>query len=101
MYYPRFFLHTVLVVLLTAKVIYINEEDGAYTRAMNRTWKYFFFPDEEDFSAPQSLLYGVNDATESVKKVLYSYTNLNNLSTAQFKYGQGSQSDCKSEIMPA
>lgn len=92
----KMLLHLLLVILVTSKVIIFTYTDSTYTRSMQRSWRYFFFPKTASFTSDNAQLYTVNYTIAHFYQTLNTFHTLNNISTTDFTYRQGDSYDCTS-----
>jgi hypothetical protein len=92
----RLILHSIVLIFLTTKVVYLDVYYGDYVRSMSRSWQYFFYPQSIDFNEVYSVVYTVDDTIESIYKVFNTFVNLNSISTAELSYGGSDGIECNS-----
>lgn len=104
----KMLLHLLLVILVTSKVTFFSQRvllvqvviftytDSTYTRSMQRSWRYFFFPKTVSFTSDNAQLYTVNYTIGHFYQTLNTFHALNNISTTDFTYRQGDSYDCTS-----
>lgn len=102
--YLRAFLHVIILVLITTKVIDWNVENAAYSRSCRQSFQQLFVGDSLPlYASPTSdhtQFYTFTEATKAVERVLYVYNHIADLSTARFLYGKGEQSSAACSEAP-
>jgi len=88
-------LHTILLLLVSMKIVVFNVEDSSYTRSMNRNWRYYFNPYGWSDSHNNVQLFTVNDTVRALNGMLSTYGQLSNISMADFSYRHSAGGYCQ------
>ena len=88
--YLRVFLHTVILVLITLKVLDWNISNASYSRSCRQTFEQLFLGNILPLydSDKYNEIFTFQDMQKSLDRMLYVYRHLEQLSTTQLLYGK-------------